>query len=281
MEVIICDSPDDVARLVATHIGEIVRRKPTAVLGLATGRSPGRTYTQLTLLARQQGISFADVRVFMLDEYLSISDDHPSRFYNVLRMFADEIGIPASNIRALPNLVPEGDEPDVVLRRQCEDFEDTIAEAGGIDLQLLGISQHGHIGFNEPMSSLTSRTRVKTLTEHTRRANADFFAEVDVVGEEVTLGDGFPDVPTHVVTQGIGTILEARHALLLVTGEEKAAIVAQAVEGPVTAYVPGSALQLHAHATVVVDEAAAKDLTMADYYRQVQHNKQYIQPPIT
>jgi glucosamine-6-phosphate deaminase len=286
VEVIICNSEEDVAVLVATHICELVRSKPSAVLGLATGKSPVRTYYEIIRKAGSGGVNFATVRVFMLDEYLGIRSDHPSRFFNVLSEFTKDVGITEDNVFKLPNSWPAGDDPDRELHRQCQEYEDVIKNNGGIDLQLLGISQHGHIGFNEPMSSLSSRTRVKTLTEHTRKANADSFAEVAIVGEnldwprfEVT--DGFDKVPMHVVTQGVGTILESRHAILIATGDAKAAIVAKAVEGPLTSFVPASALQMHPHATVVLDEAAARDLMMVDYYREVQQNKRYIQHPIT
>lgn len=286
MEVIICESPADVASLVATHICEFVRSKPSAVLGLPTGKSPRRTYHEIVRMAARDGISFAGVRAFMLDEYLGIPDDHPSRFYNVLREFTSDVGIDESNVFSLPNRWPDDGEPDLKLDRQCQEYEESIRNVDGIDIQLLGISEHGHIGFNEPTSSLTSRTRVKTLTENTRKANADSFADIQISGDDVSTLDlqispGFDDVPMHVVTQGLGTILESRHAILIATGKAKSAIIAKAVEGPLTSYVPASALQMHPHATVVLDEAAAMDLTMADYYREVQHNKRYIQRPIT
>jgi glucosamine-6-phosphate deaminase len=147
---------------------------------------------------------------------------------------------------------PDGSAEDIVAA--CEEYDRALAEAGGVDLQLLGIGTDGHIGFNEPCSSLASRTRIKTLTRQTREDNARFF-------------DTLEEVPHHVITQGIGTILDARHLVLLATGEAKAEAVALAVEGPLSALVPASALQLHPHATVVVDEAAASELKLADYFR--------------
>lgn len=286
MEVIIGNSDIEVSSLVARHVCQLVHSKPSAILGLATGKSPVRTYHEIIRMAFQNSISFAGVRVFMLDEFLGIQDDHPSRFRNILREFTDDLGIDESNIFTLPNNWPAGDEPDLDLNRECQEYEDAIRNKGGIDLQLLGIGQQGHIGFNEPMSSLASRTRVKTLTESTRRANAELFGAVKVSGDDlgslgVTLSGGFDSVPTHVVTQGVGTILDSRHVILIATGEAKAAVVAKAVEGPLTSFVPASALQMHPHATVVVDEAAARDLVMADYYREVQHTKKYIQREIT
>ena len=286
MEVIICNSDKEVSSLVARHVCQLVHSKPSVVVGLATGKSPVRTYYEIIRMASQESISFASVHVFMLDEYLGIQDDHPSRCRNVLREFTDDLGIEEGNIVALPNSWPAGNEPDSDLNRQCQEYEDSIRGKGGIDLQLLGIGQQGHIAFNEPMSSLASRTRVKTLTENTRRANAESFGAIKISGDDlaslgVTLSGGFDSVPTHVVTQGVGTILDSRHVILIATGEAKAAVVAKAVEGPLTSFLPASALQMHPHATVVVDEAAATDLVMADYYREVQHAKKYIQRPIT
>ena len=148
--------------------------------------------------------------------------------------------------------MPDGAADDIVAA--CDEYEERIRGAGGIDVQLLGIGADGHVGFNEPTSSLASRTRVKTLTAQTRRDNARFFDHAD-------------DVPRHVVTQGIGTILEARHLLLIATGAAKAEAIAKALEGPVTSMCPASAVQLHPHVTVVVDEAATACLTLTDYYR--------------
>jgi glucosamine-6-phosphate deaminase len=156
-------------------------------------------------------------------------------------------------------LGPDGTAEDV--QAACAAYDRALAEAGGVDLQLLGIGTDGHIGFNEPCSSLASRTRIKTLTEQTRIDNARFFD-----------GD-IEQVPHHVITQGIGTILEARHLVLLATGEGKADAVAATVEGPVAAVCPASALQLHPHATVVVDEAAASKLKLADYFRHTYAGK--------
>ena len=151
------------------------------------------------------------------------------------------------------------------LPAACTRYEHLLAELGGVDLQLLGIGSDGHIGFNEPTSSLGSRTRIKTLTEATRQDNARFFPSLD-------------DVPRHVVTQGLATILDARHLLLVATGHGKAAPIARAVEGPLTSMCPASVLQLHPHATVVVDDAAAAELQLADYYQSVYAAKPDWQP---
>jgi glucosamine-6-phosphate deaminase len=180
--------------------------------------------------------------------------DHPERYRNVIER---EI---ASRVDFAPGAVMGPDGLAADLSAACEDYERAIVEAGGVDLQLLGIGTDGHIGFNEPGSSFASQTRVKTLTEQTREDNARFFQSID-------------DVPMHCITQGLGTILRARHLVLLAFGEGKAEAVAGAVEGPVTASLPGSAIQLHPHATVVVDEAAASHLRFADYYRYTYANK--------
>lgn len=172
----------------------------------------------------------------------------------MLRQVVEPLGLDPGSF-----LSPDGTAGDV--RAACEAYDRALAEAGGVDLQLLGIGTDGHIGFNEPCSSLASRTRVKALTERTRADNARFF------------GGDVDRVPRHAVTQGVGTILEARHLVLLATGERKAEAVARAVEGPVAARVPASALQLHPHATVVVDEAAATRLELADYFRHAHAHK--------
>lgn len=187
-------------------------------------------------------------RICQLDEYVGLPAGHPESYRSVvLREVVEPLGLAEESFMG-----PDGTAEDIV--EACAAYERTLAEAGGVDLQLLGIGTDGHIGFNEPCSSLASRTRIKTLTEQTRKDNARFF-------------DRPEDVPHHVITQGIGTILEARHLVLLATGEAKAEAVALAVEGPLAAVVPASALQMHPHATVVVDEAAASKLKLADYFR--------------
>lgn len=245
---------DDAAggRLIAASIADLVRRKPDAVLGLATGSTPLPVYRALR--DELAGVDVSAVRGFALDEYVGIDPEHPQSYRSVI---ADEVvgplGLDASLVR-----VPDGSAADV--ERAAEEYDAAIASAGGIDVQILGIGTDGHIGFNEPGSSFASRTRVKTLTRQTREDNARFF-------------DSPGDVPKHCVTQGLGTILEARHLVLLAFGEGKAEAVAGAVEGPVTASLPGSAIQLHPHVTVVVDEAAASRLRFADYYRYTYENK--------
>jgi glucosamine-6-phosphate deaminase len=190
----------------------------------------------------------------LLDEYVGLPPDHPQSYRAFIRThLTDLVDLDPTRLHG-PD-VWAGDVPAA-----CAAYEHLLASLGGVDLQLLGIGSDGHIGFNEPSSSLTSRTRIKTLTEQTRRDNARFFGSFD-------------DVPRHVVTQGLGTIGAARHAVLVATGAAKAAPIAAAVEGPVTAMCPASVLQLHPHATVVVDAAAAADLRLADYYRDVYAGK--------
>jgi glucosamine-6-phosphate deaminase len=199
-------------------------------------------------------LSLAQVQAFLLDEYVGLTPDHPQSYRSFIgRELEAHVDLANGAVQA-----PDVQSNDLVAA--CAAYERDIAAAGGVDLQLLGIGTDGHIGFNEPGSSLASRTRIKTLTDQTRRDNARFFASID-------------EVPRHVVTQGVGTILEARHLVLLAFGAAKAAAVAAAVEGPVTAMVPGSALQLHPHATVVVDEPAAAGLRLAGYYRETWAHK--------
>jgi glucosamine-6-phosphate deaminase len=205
---------------------------------------------------RQEGLSFRHVVTFNLDEYYPMEPGSIHSYHRFMweNLFA-QLDIRRENIH-----IPRGDVPRDRVDDECRRYEDAIRAAGGIDLQLLGIGRTGHIGFNEPGSSLASRTRIKTLTDRTRRDNARFFPSFD-------------DVPRHVITQGVGTILEARHLVLLAFGAAKAEAVARAVEGPVTAMVPGSALQLHPHVSVVVDEPAAACLALAGYYRETWAHK--------
>lgn len=247
MEVLIQPTPAAVGSVVADIVSEYVRRGP-CVLGLATGSSPVAAYTELARRHREDGLSFAKARAFLLDEYVGIPRTHPESFHSVIRRdFVDHVDFTPGSVRS-----PEGDAADPVWA--AAEYDSAIAAAGGVDVQLLGIGTNGHIGFNEPTSSLTSRTRLKTLTEQTRVDNARFFTTLD-------------EVPHHCITQGLGTIGEARRLVLMATGEAKADAVAAAVEGPLSAFCPGSVLQLHRHATVVIDEAAASNLKLTDYYR--------------
>ncbi|QIQ02748.1 glucosamine-6-phosphate deaminase [Streptomyces liangshanensis] len=248
MEVVIVQDATAGGELIAETIAALLRRKRDALLGVATGSTPLPIYQALTGLVKSGAVDASGARIAQLDEYVGLPQGHPESYRSVvLREVVAPLGLSEESF-----LGPDGTAEDVAAA--CEAYDRALAEAGGVDLQLLGIGTDGHIGFNEPCSSLASRTRIKTLTRQTREDNARFFDSID-------------DVPHHVITQGIGTILEARHLILLATGEGKAEAVAQTVEGPVAALVPASALQLHPHATVVVDEAAASKLKLADYFR--------------
>ncbi|WP_437584259.1 glucosamine-6-phosphate deaminase [Paramicrobacterium sp. CJ85] len=251
-EVIIVESKDAAGALVAEEIAALVAAKPTAVLGLATGSTPLPVYRALA--ERRDSMDLSKITGFALDEYVGLPVEHPESYRSVInREVVEPLGLDPDRIH-----VPNGSLE--TIEHAGADYEAAIEAAGGIDLQILGIGTTGHIGFNEPGSSFASRTRVKTLTEQTRRDNARFFDSED-------------DVPMHCITQGLGTIHRARHLVLLAFGEGKAPAIAGAVEGPVTASLPGSALQLHERATVIVDEAAASQLKNADYYRHSYANK--------
>ncbi|MFF8231067.1 glucosamine-6-phosphate deaminase [Streptomyces caelestis] len=255
MEVVIVPDAKAGGELIAEAMAQLLRRKPGALLGVATGSTPLPVYEALTAKVRSGAVDVAWARIAQLDEYVGLPADHPESYRSVLRReVLEPLGIGMDKFMG-----PDGTAEDVP--GASEAYDKALADAGGVDLQLLGIGTDGHIGFNEPCSSLASRTRIKTLTEQTRVDNARFFD-----------GD-IHQVPHHVITQGIGTILEARHLVLLATGEGKADAVAATVEGPVAAVCPASALQLHPHATVVVDEAAASKLKLADYFRYTFANK--------
>ncbi|GAA2219543.1 glucosamine-6-phosphate deaminase [Promicromonospora sukumoe] len=253
MEVVIAPA-DELARLAADAVEGLLRADPETVLGLATGSSPLAVYDELAR-RHKDGLSFARARAFMLDEYVGLSADHPERYRNVIEK---EI---ASRVDLAPGAVqgPDGLAED--LPAACAAYEQAIADAGGVDLQILGIGTDGHIAFNEPGSSLASRTRIKTLTKQTREDNARFF------------GGSVEQVPRHCLTQGLATIMSARHLVLLATGRAKAEAVHQLVEGPVSAMWPATIMQLHPHATVLVDDAAASRLQLGDYYRQTYADK--------
>ena len=260
MEVIVLPGPDDVARVAADVVAGVVRRRPDAVLGVATGSSPVGVYAELARRVGAGELDLSGVTAFALDEYVGLPPGHPEAYAAVVhRDVTGPLRLDPARVH-----VPDGRADD--LEAAAEAYERAIADAGGVDLQLLGIGANGHVGFNEPTSSFGSRTRIKTLTARTRADNARFFASPE-------------EVPLHCLTQGLGTILEARRLLLVAQGEAKAAAVAAAVEGPLTSMCPGSALQLHPRATVVVDEAAAARLTLLEHYRQVYAAKPAWQRP--
>jgi glucosamine-6-phosphate deaminase len=255
MEVIILESTAEIGRAAADAIEALLIRKPDAVLGLATGSSPLSIYDELVDRHAAGRLSFARARGFTLDEYVGLPPDHPERYRHVIDT------VFASRVDFAPGAVAGPDGLADNLPAACARYEEAIAAAGGIDVQILGIGTDGHIGFNEPGSSLASRTRIKTLTRQTRMDNARFF------------GGDIDAVPTHCLTQGLGTIMGARHVVLVATGRSKAEAVHHLAEGAVTAMWPASILQHHPHATVLVDDAAAQRLQLADYYRETYRSK--------
>ncbi|MGK9149397.1 glucosamine-6-phosphate deaminase [Plantibacter flavus] len=248
MEVVITPEAS-IGELVADDITALLTRKPDAVLGLATGSSPLRIYDAVAARVARGELSLAGARAFTLDEYVGLPVGDPRAYRTVIEAdFVSRVDLPTELVHG-----PDGRAPD--LAAACASYEEAIRSAGGVDLQILGIGTDGHIAFNEPGSSFASRTRVKTLTEQTRRDNARFF-------------DGEPDlVPMHCVTQGLGTIMEARHVVLVAAGGGKAEAVHHLVEGAVSALWPATILQHHPRVTVFVDDEAASRLQLADYYR--------------
>ncbi len=255
MEVIILEDAQQIGTIAADAIEALLTRKPTAVLGLATGSSPLSIYDELADRYEAGRITFRQARGFTLDEYVGLPADHPERYRNVI----DTVFV--SRVDFAPGAVAGPDGLAANIPAACAGYEEAIDVAGGIDLQILGIGTDGHIGFNEPGSSLASRTRIKTLTSQTRVDNARFF-------------DGDVDrVPTHCLTQGLGTIMAARHVILVATGRAKAQAVHELVEGPVSAMWPATVLQHHPHVTVLLDGGAARRLQLADYYRETYLSK--------
>lgn len=242
---------EEISRQAARLIASAVRKKPALTLGLATGGTMVGVYKQLVRLHKEEALDFSRVVTFNLDEYLGLPANHPQSFHNFMQEnFFSHVNIDAGNVHI----------PDGTIRgnyeQYCAAYEEAICKAGGIDLQLLGIGRNGHVGFNEPTSSIGSRTRLKVLSRETIEDNHKFLAP----GEQS---------PRCAITMGIGTILEARKILLMATGAAKAAAVAKSIEGPITSAVSASALQLHPDVTFILDEAAAAGLTQREYYRQV------------
>ncbi|MEO5610331.1 MAG: glucosamine-6-phosphate deaminase [Ornithinibacter sp.] len=252
MQILVSPTAEEAARCAATAVQDVLFRDPSRdpVLGLATGSSPVGLYRELARAVAPEGPGFSTVHGVALDEYVGLPPGHPEGYRQVLlRDVCAVIGLRPENLS-----VPDGSGPDLdALTAAARAYEDHIRELGGVDVQVLGIGANGHLGFNEPGSALTSRTRVKRLSERTRRDNARFFRDLD-------------DVPTHCVTQGLGTILDARRLVLVATGDAKADAVAAALEGPLTASVPASVLQWHSDTVVCLDEAAAAGLRNRQYY---------------
>ncbi|HID22444.1 MAG TPA: glucosamine-6-phosphate deaminase [Planctomycetaceae bacterium] len=254
MEVNICKDYDEISKKAAQLVADVINQKPNAVLGLATGSSPVGLYQELIRMHKEEGLDFSQVVTFNLDEYVGLPADHPQSYhYFMEENLFKHINVPKENIH-----IPSGTTKN--YRAFCEWYEQWIKECGGIDIQTLGIGSDGHIAFNEPGSSLSSRTRLKTLARQTIEDNARFFDKIE-------------DVPIYAITMGVGTILEARRLLLVANGPKKADAVAKMIEGPVTSMITASALQLHPDAHVFIDEEAASKLTMRDYYNWIQEKK--------
>ena len=255
MQIVILDTPEHVATYGADRFADQLKHKPDSVLGLATGSTPIALYNALIARVKRGELSFAKARTFNLDEYLGLAGTHPQSY----RYFMNEHLFRHLDIDLANTAVPDGATEEPLAA--CGEYEASIQAAGGIDLQLLGIGRNGHIGFNEPSSSLASRTRVKTLTPDTVKANQRFF-------------DAGEFQPHLSITMGIGTIMEARQVLLLATGESKAAAVRATVEGPLAARCPASILQMHPKATLVLDRAAASQLEDVAFYQYIEQENQ-------
>ncbi len=251
MEIIVKDTVEEMSKCAARVVARALNAKPNAVLGLATGATPLGLYKELVRMHKDEGLDFSQVTTFNLDEYVGLTQNHPQSYhYFMHENFFKHINIPKQNI-----YIPSGTTDN--YEAFCSWYEQRIRDCGGIDLQLLGIGSDGHIAFNEPSSSLGSRTRIKTLAQQTIEDNARFFDTLD-------------QVPIYAITMGVGTILEARKIILLASGKNKAGAVAAAVEGPVTSMITASALQLHRDTICVIDHEAASSLKMLDYYEWIQ-----------
>jgi glucosamine-6-phosphate deaminase len=251
MRVIIETDAQAASKRAADFVVSLIQKKPNCVLGLATGSTPQLLYRELIRRHKEEGLDFSQVTTFNLDEYVGLGPAHPQSYrYFMQQNLFDHINIPPNQTH-----VPDGRALD--FEAHCRQYEQLIKDAGGIDLQILGIGSDGHIAFNEPGSSLGSRTRLKTLATETIRDNARFFG-----GED--------KVPRLAVTMGVGTILESRRCLLLAFGAHKAIAVRDTVEGPITAQVTASALQLHQEVIGIFDEPAARLLVRRDYYAEVE-----------
>src|SRR6478609_7961747 len=254
MEVVVMPSYEAMSLAAAKLVADVLNAKPNAVLGMATGSTPLGVYQELVRMHREDGLDFAQVTTFNLDEYVGLQRQHPQSYhYFMHENFFRHVNVAPGNI-----YIPSGTTSN--YRSFCEWYESRIKECGGIDVQILGIGSDGHIAFNEPGSSLSSRTRLKTLAKQTIDDNARFFERPE-------------DVPIYAITMGVGTILEARQILLLATGAKKADAVAAAVEGPVTSMITASALQMHPSTKAFLDEPAASKLKMREYYDWIQFHK--------
>ena len=254
MEVVICADAAQAGQLAGERIADAIRDLSTPVIGVATGSSPLAVYAELAARVDRGDIDLSHGMAFALDEYVGIDPSHPQSYASTIhRTVTEPLKMDPARVH-----VPNGSAED--LHAGAAAYDAAIKGAGGIDVQILGIGSNGHIGFNEPASSLASRTRVKTLTAQTREDNARFFDSLD-------------EVPTHCVTQGLGTIMESKMAVLVASGAHKADAIAAMVEGPVSAMCPASVLQFHPRVVVFLDEEAASKLTLSGYFRMVAQNR--------
>ncbi len=254
MEVLIRPNSKSATELVARLITDALKAKPDMVLGLATGETMEQLYHRLIEIHNEEGLDFSKMKTFNLDEYVGLAPENKGSYRHYMNFhFFDKINIDKKN-----TFLPNGCASD--LDAECVEYEKKIKEFGGIDLQLLGIGISGHIGFNEPLSALFSRTRVKALCPATLKQNSKYFDNVN-------------KIPKRAFTMGIGTILDAKRILMMATGKKKAEILLKALEGPVTAMVSATALQLHPKTVVVLDEESASMLEGKDYYKWIFDNE--------
>jgi len=242
MLVRIFKSAEDYSIAAASEIARLIERKPDAVLGLATGTSPLLLYQKLIRLHEEEDLDFSRITTFNLDEYVALPRSHPQSYHS----FMTENLFSKINIRPGNIYIPNGTVENI--EEQCDWYEEQIKLAGGIDLQILGIGGNGHIAFNEPGASLGSRTRIKTLSEQTRKDNSRFFNTMD-------------EVPKYAITMGIGTIMDCHRLLLMASGKSKAVAMKNTIEGPITAMVPATIVQMHRYAMIYIDEEAAAHLS--------------------
>ncbi|RUS45233.1 glucosamine-6-phosphate deaminase [Cohnella sp. AR92] len=239
MNVLIFDSNEKLNEAGANIMTSLIQTNPRAVLGLATGGTPVGVYEQVVKDYDRGLVSFKGVTTFNLDEYVGLPEDHPESYHSYMNhhLFR-HVNVPAGQIH-----IPNGNAAD--LEAECRGYDEKIADAGQIDLQLLGLGHNGHIGFNEPAHALIRGTHIVDLAEETLKANARFFDSVD-------------DVPKQALTMGVGTILKAKMIVLIVRGADKAEIVHRALTGPITTDVPASLLQTHPHLVVLLDQEAGR-----------------------
>jgi glucosamine-6-phosphate deaminase len=257
MQIIIFDDAEQVAENAAHWVSELISKKAKPVLGLATGSTPISLYKELVSKHKNENLSFSHVSSFNLDEYHNINAENAQSYRSFMKEHLfDHVNIDQNNT-FLPICTNEQNP-----REQGLQYEEKIKALGGVDLQILGIGANGHIGFNEPTSSLSSRTRIKTLTQQTLTDNSRLFNESEVQ-------------PTMAMTMGIATIMDARYVLLMATGENKAKAVNDMITGALSAMCPASALQMHENAVILLDKAAANQLEDQDYYiwADKQHRK--------